>query len=255
MRPPTMTRRRRLSRLQGALCARAATGIVALCCVVALPASVAAAIDLSASILNINGSLTTETGATVVVAAPVGPFIADFDLDGILEADTNGNGLDRWDPELRDYSAPADGTRELPPDSVLTTAGALFEFTTFEIPDDVFVEVTGPLDVGVDGPVVLNGVLRAADDVTIAATGAISSAGILRVAGNVTLRTATAGSVTDGLLAGGCDAPLTQKVPFPMFTLFGLLLLVLAITGSVALTMRYRRDVLLAERPSSERRR
>jgi len=230
-------------------CLAAKRGLVlALILTAALVASADAAdvIDLSTSILSINGSLTTETAAAVSVAAPVGPFIGDFDGDGIPEVDTNGNGLDRWDPELRDYSGPPDGTLELPPDSIFTSHEQVFEFASFDVPANVFIEVTGPLRVNVDGNVVLDGVLRAPADVEIAATGTIRSAGVMRVAAGLMLRTAMAGTVAQGLVAGGCSASASDKIPFPTFSAFGLVVLILAIVTTATLALRSRGAVALA---------
>jgi len=57
-------------------------------------------------------SATYNTSQSVSVPDPVGPFLRDCDGDGILEADTNGDGLCVGDPEVKDYNS--DSTRELP---------------------------------------------------------------------------------------------------------------------------------------------
>ena len=204
------------------------------------------AIDLSQSILNVNGALTTETGAALAVPGAVGPFILDYDGDGILEADTNGNGFDRWDPELRDYSAPPNGTLDLPPGATFTSGTGTLRFTALDVPGDAFIEATGPLRIEVAGDVAIDGAVRVPAALEIAATGPIAVGGVLRAAGDVTLRTAVAGAVAPGLVAGGCSALPVEKGPFPAVSPAGLALLAAAMLLSTWIVVRRRRGVVVA---------
>jgi len=100
------------------------------------------------------------TDGSVSVPSPVGPFLRDCDGDGILEADTNGDGLCAGDPEVRDYNA--DGSRELPEG---TTFAGDFRFTCFYVPDDVAITATGPLTIAASREAAVFGAVRLASGI------------------------------------------------------------------------------------------
>lgn len=105
------------------------------------------------------------TNSAVIVKNPAGPFLLDWDKDGVLEADVNGNGHDAKDPKLKDYDG--DGSRELPPGAVFT--GEL-EFTSFYIPEDVQIVTTGPLTIRASREVAVFGVMKLKSGASISTT-------------------------------------------------------------------------------------
>jgi hypothetical protein len=132
------------------------------------------------------------TGATVAVGQPVGPFLRDCDGDGILEADTNGDGQCGGDPKVMDHRGI--GTRELPPGTPFTGS---FEFTCFHIPDDVAIIATGPLTIKASREVAIFGAVRPAGDVHISTPVDIDArlSAWLSDTGGITLATALPGVV------------------------------------------------------------
>ena len=95
------------------------------------------------------------TAGSVAVPSPAGPFLRDCDGDGILEADTNGDGLCAGDPEVQDYDG--NGSRELPEGAAFTGD---FHFTCFFIPDDAAIVATGPLTIAASKEAAVFGVMR-----------------------------------------------------------------------------------------------
>ena len=105
---------------------------------------------------------TYVTAGSVSVPSPVGPFLRDCDRDGIMEADTNGDGLCAGDPEVRDYNG--DGFRELPGGTSFT---GNFQFTCFYIPDDVAIVSTGPLTIAASREAAVFGAMRLASGIQL----------------------------------------------------------------------------------------
>lgn len=146
-------------------------------------------------------SATYNTSQSVSVPDPVGPFLRDCDGDGILEADTNGNGLCDGDPEVKDYNG--DGTREFP-DS--TTFLGNFEFTCFHIPDDVAIISTGALSIKASEEVAIFGAVRLTLGAEISTLGKIDLRTSAWLSGTVTsiiFNTALSGEVDETQTAYG----------------------------------------------------
>ena len=133
------------------------------------------------------------TGTNVTIAAPVGPFLRDCDGDGILEADTNGDGQCLGDPKVMDHRGI--GTRELPPGTPFTGS---FEFTCFHVPDDVAIIATGPLTIKASQEVAVFGAMRLSGGANIATPVDIDArtSAWLSDTGNITLTTAMSGEVS-----------------------------------------------------------
>lgn len=138
-------------------------------------------------------SPTYITGSAVSVSSPVGPFLRDCDGDGILEADTNGDGQCAGDPKVTDYRGV--GTRELPPGTPFTGS---FQFTCFYIPDDVAIIATGPITVKASREVAIFGAMRLSGGADIATPVDIDArtSAWLSDTGNITLTTAMSGEVS-----------------------------------------------------------
>jgi hypothetical protein len=143
----------------------------------------------------------------VSVPSPVGPFLRDCDADGILEADTNGDGLCTNDPEVRDHDG--DGDRELPPGTVFEGS---FQFTVFHVPDDVVLVSTGPLNIKASVDVRVFGIMHAASGAEIAAVGVIdlrTSAWMSEAEGGaLTFTSALEGIVVRSMTVFPADAPV-----------------------------------------------
>ena len=150
------------------------------------------------------------TSANVTINAPVGPFLRDCDGDGILEADTNGDGQCAGDPKVMDHRGI--GTRELPPGTPFTGS---FEFTCFYIPDDVAIIATGPLTIKASREVAIFGAMRLSGGAYISTPVdiyAITSAW-LSDAGNITITSAMSGEVYTTQL-GFADGESVPKISF-----------------------------------------
>lgn len=130
------------------------------------------------------------TNTPVTVSSPVGPFLRD--CDGVLRADTNGDGLCEGDPEVKDHRGT--GTRELPQDTPFTGS---FEFTSFYIPDDVAISATGQLAIKASQEVAVFGAMRLVSGAEIASPGMIDlrTSSWLTETGNITFTTALRGEV------------------------------------------------------------
>ena len=100
---------------------------------------------------------TYNTGQAVSVPNPVGPFLRDCDGDGILEADTNGDGRCEGDPKLMVMENTGEATKGLPSGTAFT---GTFEFTCFYVPSDVVLIATGPLTVKASKEVAVFGAVR-----------------------------------------------------------------------------------------------
>ena len=138
-------------------------------------------------------SPTYITGATVSVQSPVGPFLRDCDGDGVLEADTNGDGICAGDPKVMDHRGV--GTRELPPGTPFTGS---FEFTCFYVPDDVAIVASGPITVKASREVAIFGAMRLSGGADIATPVDIDArtSAWLSDTGNITLTTAMSGEAS-----------------------------------------------------------
>lgn len=151
------------------------------------------------------------TGATVAVGQPVGPFLRDCDGDGILEADTNGDGQCGGDPKVMDYRGV--GTRELPPGAVFT---GNFEFTCFYIPDDVAIIATGPLTVKAAREVAIFGAMKLSNgaDFSTPLDIVARTSAWLSDTGAITLTTGLSGDVSTAQIgfASGESIPRIQYV-------------------------------------------
>ena len=138
-------------------------------------------------------SATYNTSQSVSVPASVVPFLRDCDGDGILEADTNGDGLCDGDPEVMDHNG--DGTRELPDGSPFT---GNFEFTCLHIPDDVAIISTGSLSIKASEEVAIFGAVRLNSGAEISTQGKIdlrTSAWLSGTATSIIFNTALSGEV------------------------------------------------------------
>jgi len=126
---------------------------------------------------------------------PVGPFLRDCDGDGILEADTNGDGRWEGDPEVRDYNG--NGSRELPEGTSFTGD---FQFTCFYIPDDVAIATTGPLTIAASREAAVFGAMRLASGVQISSSAMIdlrTSAWLSEDGSEIRFATALAGAIDE----------------------------------------------------------
>jgi hypothetical protein len=111
---------------------------------------------------------TYVTAGSVSVPSPVGPFLRDCDGDGVLEADTNGDGQCGGDPEVRDHDG--DGSRELPEG---TSFAGHFQFTCFCIPSDVAIAATGPLTIAASREAAVFGAMRLASGIQLSCSAMI----------------------------------------------------------------------------------
>lgn len=147
------------------------------------------------------------TGANVTIVAPVGAFLRDCDGDGILEADTNGDGLCDGDPKVMDYRS--NGTRELPPG---TPFAGSFEFTCFYIPDDVAIIATGPLTVKASREVAIFGAMKLSNGANISTPLDIDArtSGWLSDTGAITLTTGLSGDVSTAKIGFADGEKLTR---------------------------------------------
>jgi hypothetical protein len=113
---------------------------------------------------------TYTTGQAVSVPNPVGPFLRDCDGDGILEADTNGDGQCQGDPKIIVMDNTGGATWGLPAGTAFT---GTFEFTCFYIPSEVALIATGPLTVKASREVAVFGAMRLAGDTVISSPAPI----------------------------------------------------------------------------------
>jgi hypothetical protein len=157
-------------------------------------------------------SPTYLTGQPVSVPDPVGPFLRDCDDDGILEADTNGDGQCTGDPEVKDYDG--DGVLELPPGTVFQGD---FQFTTLFIPHNTLITTTGPLSIKVSKDSRVFGVMRLAAGFALSAVGIIdnrTSAWLAESDGaGITFRTALKGSIRETMTSFPKDGPVPTVPP------------------------------------------
>ena len=172
----------------------------------------------------------------------------DFDNDGVLEADVDGNGLSPSDPEVRDYNS--DGTRELP---VATAFTGDFQFTCFHVPDDVALITSGPLTIGTSQEIAVFGAMRLGGNVQLSSLAPIdlrTSAWLGTNTVSMVINTALTGSVEttptlsdetsvyDIVYRSICssDGPIE---PIPTVHTWGALLLSIAL---IAAAIRLRRN-------------
>jgi hypothetical protein len=150
------------------------------------------------------------TGTAVTVTSPVGPFLRDCDGDGVLEADTNGDGQCAGDPKVMDHRGI--GTRELPPGTPFT---GTFEFTCFYIPDDVAIIATGPLTITASREVAIFGAMRLSGGAHISTPVDIDArtSAWLSDTGNITLTTAMSGEVSTAQI-GFADNENVPRISF-----------------------------------------
>jgi hypothetical protein len=200
------------------------------------------------------------TSQPVSVPLPVGPFLRDCDNDGILEADTNGDGQCAGDPKVQDYNG--DGTRELPPGTLF--AGA-FQFTCFHIPSDVAIIATGPLTIKGSQEVAIFGTMKLSSGVEISSPVMIDlhTSAWLSDTANITFITALAGEVDEtqtSFDSGGTVPPIAYNsicaqqqpepaVAVPTLTELGLILLI-AILGTVSVYFLSRRWAMAKRNPA-----
>lgn len=147
------------------------------------------------------------TGTAVSVQSPVGAFLRDCDGDGILEADTNGDGLCVGDPKVMDHRGV--GTRELPPGTPFTGS---FQFTCFYIPDDVAIVATGPLTITASREVAVFGAMRLTGGASIATPVDIDArtSAWLSDTGSITFATGLIGDVSAAQVGFTDDERLTR---------------------------------------------
>ena len=100
---------------------------------------------------------TYTTGQAVTVQKPVGPFLRDCDGDGVLEADTDGDGQCLGDPKIIVMDNTGGATKGLPAGTAFT---GTFEFTCFYVPSDTALIATGPLTIKASKEVAVFGALR-----------------------------------------------------------------------------------------------
>ena len=180
---------------------------IALCLLAAPPAAAQTAINTGCN-ATFYPRAVTLTATPVSPGAPKGAFLADYDGDGILEADTDGNGFDAADPEVADRDG--DGTRDLPPG---TAFAGTRRYTVFWVPDDAVISASGFLKVIIATDARVFGAIRLAAGIEIAARGVIDvrSSAWLSETGEVKLTSALAGAVVSstcsGLEEGVADPP------------------------------------------------
>lgn len=153
---------------------------------------------------------TYTTGQTVTVPNPVGPFLRDCDGDGILEADTNGDGLCQGDPKIIVMDNTGGATWGLPAGTAFTGS---FEFTCFHVSYRMAIVSTGPLTIKASQEVAIFGALRLAGDTVISTPAAMD----LRTSawlsdGTITFITAQSGEVDETQTAYAAES----RVP-PIF--------------------------------------
>jgi hypothetical protein len=147
------------------------------------------------------------TSANVTINAPVGAFLRDCDGDGILEADTNGDGQCLGDPKVMDYRGI--GTRELPPGTPFTGS---FEFTCFYIPDDVSIIATGPLTIKASREVAIFGAMKLSSGADISTPLDIDArtSAWLSDTGTITLTTGLIGDVSTSQVGFASGESITR---------------------------------------------
>jgi len=147
------------------------------------------------------------TGANVTINAPVGPFLRDCDGDGILEADTNGDGLCPGDPKVMDHRGV--GTRELPPGTPFT---GNFEFTCLYIPDDVSIIATGPLTIKASKEVAIFGAMKLSSggDISTPLDIDARTSAWLSDTGTISLTTSLSGHVSTTQIGFAAGESLTR---------------------------------------------
>lgn len=146
----------------------------------------------------------------VSVSNPAGPFLGE--VNGVLRADTDGNGLTEADPEIKDYDG--DGNRELP-------AGTVFEgnleYTVFYVPPDVVLVSTGPFNIKAKYDARIFGALRLAGAIEVAAEGVVdvrASAWMCEAEdAAITLVTALEGETSRGMRVFPDDGPVPTMPP------------------------------------------
>jgi hypothetical protein len=139
---------------------------------------------------------TYTTGQAVSVPNPVGPFLRDCDGDGILEADTNGDGQCQGDPKIIVMDNTGGVTWGLPAGTAFSGS---FEFTCFHIPYRMALVSTGPLTIKASREVAIFGAMRLSGGDTVFSTPASID---LRTSawlsdGGITFITAQAGEVDE----------------------------------------------------------
>ncbi|MEJ2077084.1 MAG: hypothetical protein P8020_06595 [Acidobacteriota bacterium] len=154
-------------------------------------------IDLGLAALIPHPQVVTAASLPSFIAA--GPFLADYDGDGILEADIDADGFEATDPEVKDYDGDVT-TRELPPNTVFQGRK---NYTSIWSPSDVLIKSSGPLELYSLTDIRIFGAVRLAASTTLAARGVVdlrASAWLMDdAAGTLTVRSALAG-VTGHLL-------------------------------------------------------
>lgn len=150
---------------------------------------------------------TFASGTSVTINAPVGAFLRDCDGDGVLEADTNGDGLCPGDPKVMDHRGV--GTRELPPGTPFTGS---FEFTCLYIPDDVSIIATGPLTIKASREVAVFGAMKLSGGANIATPVDVDArtSAWLSDTGNITLTTGLSGNVSTSQIGFADGESLTR---------------------------------------------
>jgi hypothetical protein len=138
---------------------------------------------------------TFSTDQAVTVPSPVGPFLRDCDGDGILEADTDGNGDCTGDPEIIVLDNTGGATWGLPAGAAFTGS---FEFTCFHVSYRMAIVSTGPLNVKASQEVAIFGALRLAGDTVLSTPAPID----LRTSawlsdGSITFITGQSGTVDE----------------------------------------------------------
>ena len=147
------------------------------------------------------------TGANVTINAPVGAFLRDCDGDGVLEADTNGDGICAGDPKVMDHRGV--GTRELPPGTPFTGS---FEFTCLYIPDDVSIIATGPLTIKASREVAIFGAMKLSNGADISTPLDVDArtSAWMSDTGSITLTAGLSGDVSVAQIAFTSDEDLPR---------------------------------------------
>lgn len=147
---------------------------------------------------------TFTTGQTVTVQDPKGPFLRDCDGDGLLEADTDGNGDCSGDPEIMLMENTGGATWGLPAGAAFTGS---FEFTCFHVSYRMAIASTGPLTIKASQEVAIFGAMRLVGDTVISTPATID----LRTSawlsdGTITLVTGQMGEVDETHTAFAADS-------------------------------------------------
>ncbi len=183
--------------------------------VLLLVLSLASGTALAATVIDARNAVfhpapTFSSGQAVTVQNPVGPFLRDCDGDGLLEADTNGDGQCQGDPKIIVMDNTGGASWGLPAGAAFTGS---FEFTCFHVSYRMAIVSTGPLTIKASQEVAIFGAMRLVGDTVISTPAAMDfRASAWLSDGTITFITSQAGEVDETQTAYAADS----RVP-PIF--------------------------------------